>query len=206
MQYILLTFPGNLCLRNCDTISDATLHFQARNGDTPRDTMLPKPPVKSAPPISRIFPHRPSIRKAQPISFKPHNNCILHWVSALNTDIRKLIELYSASFHLVFCHHFFLFSGISVLNTLPWDVFLPDPVVACTPRIHCSIRTHLVHRNPFFLSLHCSPSSRHILHCRPDHCFVALLKFCPSSLQFHWHPSVAQYSAAFHPISPNCDL
>ncbi|KAK2186669.1 hypothetical protein NP493_192g03061 [Ridgeia piscesae] len=61
---------------------------KARNGDTPRDTMLPKPPVKSAPPISRIFPHRPSIRKAQPISFKPHKNCILspHY----NTAIKDL--------------------------------------------------------------------------------------------------------------------
>ncbi|KAI0211313.1 hypothetical protein LSAT2_003865 [Lamellibrachia satsuma] len=54
---------------------------KARNGDTPRETMLPKPPVKSAPPVSRIFPHRSSIRKAQPVSFKHRNNCILNHVS-----------------------------------------------------------------------------------------------------------------------------
>lgn len=61
---------------------------KARNGDTPRETMLPKPPVKSAPPISRIFPHRPNIRKAQPISFKHHNNSLLspHY----NTAIKDL--------------------------------------------------------------------------------------------------------------------
>ncbi|KAK2147709.1 hypothetical protein LSH36_540g01066 [Paralvinella palmiformis] len=36
---------------------------------TPRDNLPPRPPVKSALPFSRIFPHR-SVDKAQPVSFK----------------------------------------------------------------------------------------------------------------------------------------
>ncbi|XP_052798215.1 membrane-associated tyrosine- and threonine-specific cdc2-inhibitory kinase-like [Mya arenaria] len=36
---------------------------------TPRDSLPPKPPVKSAPPVSRIFPHRP-VTRAQLVSFR----------------------------------------------------------------------------------------------------------------------------------------
>ncbi|KAL5006975.1 hypothetical protein ScPMuIL_015781 [Solemya velum] len=36
---------------------------------TPRDSLPPRPPIKSAPPISRIFPHRP-IQHAQVVSFR----------------------------------------------------------------------------------------------------------------------------------------
>lgn len=36
---------------------------------TPRDALPPRPPVKSAPPVSRIFPHRP-VTRAQIVSFR----------------------------------------------------------------------------------------------------------------------------------------
>ncbi|XP_053384462.1 membrane-associated tyrosine- and threonine-specific cdc2-inhibitory kinase-like isoform X2 [Mercenaria mercenaria] len=36
---------------------------------TPRDQLPPRPPVKSAPPVSRIFPHRP-VTRAQIVSFR----------------------------------------------------------------------------------------------------------------------------------------
>ncbi|CAG2248043.1 PKMYT [Mytilus edulis] len=41
---------------------------------TPRDSLPPRPPVKSAPPVSRIFPHRP-VERAQIVSFRSqHSN------------------------------------------------------------------------------------------------------------------------------------
>lgn len=40
---------------------------------TPRDSLPPRPPVKSAPPVSRIFPHRP-VERAQVISFRSEDN------------------------------------------------------------------------------------------------------------------------------------
>ena len=57
-------------------ISNFILVFQARG--TPRDQLPPRPPVKSAPPVSRIFPHRP-VTRAQIVSFRSSktNDCIL---------------------------------------------------------------------------------------------------------------------------------
>ena len=45
---------------------------------TPRDALPPRPPVKSAPPVSRIFPHRP-VTRAQIVSFRSEerSECIL---------------------------------------------------------------------------------------------------------------------------------
>ncbi|XP_041365931.1 membrane-associated tyrosine- and threonine-specific cdc2-inhibitory kinase-like isoform X2 [Gigantopelta aegis] len=43
---------------------------------TPRDSAPPRPPVKSAPPVSRIFPHRP-IQRAQVVSFRSSENSFL---------------------------------------------------------------------------------------------------------------------------------
>ncbi|XP_067655184.1 membrane-associated tyrosine- and threonine-specific cdc2-inhibitory kinase-like [Haliotis asinina] len=43
---------------------------------TPRDSLPPKPPVKSAPPVSRIFPHRP-VQRAQVVSFRREENSFL---------------------------------------------------------------------------------------------------------------------------------
>lgn len=40
---------------------------------TPRDSLPPRPPVKSAPPISRIFPHRPVVG-AQAVSFRKEHS------------------------------------------------------------------------------------------------------------------------------------
>ncbi|XP_052233835.1 membrane-associated tyrosine- and threonine-specific cdc2-inhibitory kinase-like isoform X2 [Dreissena polymorpha] len=40
---------------------------------TPRDSLPPKPPVKSAPPVSRIFHHRP-VTRAQIVSFRSSNS------------------------------------------------------------------------------------------------------------------------------------
>ena len=40
---------------------------------TPRDSLPPRPPVKSAPPVSRIFPHRP-VQRAQIISFRSEDS------------------------------------------------------------------------------------------------------------------------------------
>ncbi|CAH1786957.1 unnamed protein product [Owenia fusiformis] len=43
---------------------------------TPKDAAPPRPPVKSAPPISRIFQHKP-IQKAVPVSFKESETSVL---------------------------------------------------------------------------------------------------------------------------------
>ena len=45
---------------------------------TPRNCGPPRPPVKSAPPVSRIFPHRP-VERAQVVSFRSDegSRCIL---------------------------------------------------------------------------------------------------------------------------------
>lgn len=50
---------------------------QARS--TPKNCGPPRPPVKSAPPVSRIFPHRP-IERAQVVSFRSDegSRCILY--------------------------------------------------------------------------------------------------------------------------------
>lgn len=50
---------------------------QARS--TPKNCGPPRPPVKSAPPVSRIFPHRP-IERAQVVSFRSNegSRCILY--------------------------------------------------------------------------------------------------------------------------------
>lgn len=40
---------------------------------TPRDSLPPRPPVKSAPPVSRIFPHRP-VERAQIVSFRSQDS------------------------------------------------------------------------------------------------------------------------------------
>lgn len=42
---------------------------------TPRDSLPPRPPVKSAPPISRIFPHRPVVG-AHPVSFRKEHSLL----------------------------------------------------------------------------------------------------------------------------------
>ncbi|KAK6191711.1 hypothetical protein SNE40_003325 [Patella caerulea] len=43
---------------------------------TPRDSVPPRPPIKSCPPISRIFPHRP-VQRAQVVSFRSTENSFL---------------------------------------------------------------------------------------------------------------------------------
>lgn len=57
--------------------SNLSTPLQARS--TPKNCGPPRPPVKSAPPVSRIFPHRP-IERAQVVSFRSDegSRCILY--------------------------------------------------------------------------------------------------------------------------------
>ena len=72
------------------------LQFQARGG-TPRDCVPPRPPMKSAPPVSRIHQHRP-VSYAQLVSFKPNHN---------NNSILFMLKFHHLNFliivHTVFC-------------------------------------------------------------------------------------------------------
>lgn len=56
---------------------------------TPRDSLPPKPPVKSAPPISRIFPHRP-IQRAQIVSFRDDQDVNGLFLGANTSNSKKL--------------------------------------------------------------------------------------------------------------------
>lgn len=53
-----------------------TFSTKKERGQTPKDGPPPKPPIKSAPPISRIFP-RKQLLKALPVSFKSPEKSIL---------------------------------------------------------------------------------------------------------------------------------
>ncbi|GFO29422.1 membrane-associated tyrosine-and threonine-specific cdc2-inhibitory kinase [Plakobranchus ocellatus] len=49
-----------------------------RTSSTPRDHIPPRPPVKSCPPLSRVFPHRTIIsHHAQPVSFRHSESSLL---------------------------------------------------------------------------------------------------------------------------------
>ncbi|KAK7500375.1 hypothetical protein BaRGS_00008282 [Batillaria attramentaria] len=63
----------------------------AQSRGTPRDSLPPRPPVKSAPPVSRIFPHRPPVG-AQAVSFR-REHCILY---DCVTDLMTMLHLADA--------------------------------------------------------------------------------------------------------------
>lgn len=71
--------------------TDAQTFSTKKAKGTPRDSLPPRPPVKSAPPVSRIFPHRP-VQRAQIISFRSEdsNGSFLGRVDNDNVNDRNL--------------------------------------------------------------------------------------------------------------------
>ncbi|KAL4224976.1 Protein kinase [Mactra antiquata] len=66
--------PGQLILKKTERTTEPVKYiFTFKSRGTPRDSVPPRPPVKSAPPISRIFPRRP-ITRAQIVSFRSSTN------------------------------------------------------------------------------------------------------------------------------------
>nr|KAG5709176.1 hypothetical protein BaRGS_028632 [Batillaria attramentaria] len=58
----------------------------AQSRGTPRDSLPPRPPVKSAPPVSRIFPHRPPVG-AQAVSFRREHSCLSPFYNASSREL-----------------------------------------------------------------------------------------------------------------------